>query len=398
MNPEISEEVFTSFFLNLFKNRNSIFTEIQNTPYKNKYTYRLQELVKDNESILRQFFNCPTFLKGKKIISPFYFMPYKAKDKNIICRSTENGQAHIYARQSYLENDIVEQKNLYIRLSTRIYDGDICFNNSEILNITKVSYYVFFYKPDINSTYIIIVDIKKFLDSYTNLENTKKEHKIITKDGRFILSLYSFNIEEMQSKNIINILIKGTDIVMTDIAEGYCENKKFNILNKEVFSAVIKETAFLLPDKPTKKIYFFYNIDKKTGKEFTIQEIAEYVCSKNSTLEKKSVISELYRVARKQQEQTALGQERIQNSVLNQNFYIFENKEEFEDGISTDKKIEIENRIIDREEKKLKYKGKYVKKDAIRKWLKRHNNEFNSKWTEEEKLIAEEIIKKWNSK
>ena len=55
-------------------------------------------------------------------------------------------------------------------------------------------------------------------------------------------------------------------------------------------------------------------------------------------------------------------------------------------------------KIIEREEKKLKYKGKYVKKDAIRKWLKRHNNEFNSKWTEEEKLIAEEIIKKWNSK
>ena len=401
MNEEISEEVFISFFLNTLKNRNYIFKEYKNSSTKNNYTYRLQELAKENESILRQFFSCPTyfnFRRSKKIESPFYFMPYTAEDKKIMCRSTGNGQSHIYARQR-LYTDIVEENNLYIRLSTRIYDGDICFNNSEILNIEKVNYYVFFYETPLSQLYFLILDIKKLFNCYDSIMNTLKQHTVITKNGPFVLDLYSFDIAELFSKGVLEILIKGTEYCLSQPTEVYYElSKKFKILDKEEYCPKMPENAFLLPDRPTRKIYYFYNVGKNKGQELTIHEFADFVCSKKSELKKKSVISELYRVARKQQELRVLGEEITPYTVLGQQFYIFENRAEFEKGISIEKKEEIENRIQNRENYNLIYKGKYTKKDTIKKWLKRHNNEFKTGWTEEEKTIAEEILKKWNSK
>lgn len=55
--------------------------------------------------------------------------------------------------------------------------------------------------------------------------------------------------------------------------------------------------------------------------------------------------------------------------------------------------LKTENIAQYRKDNAGKYAGKYNLKKKVQMYLKRHNNEFNPKWTEEERKVAEQILK-----
>lgn len=56
------------------------------------------------------------------------------------------------------------------------------------------------------------------------------------------------------------------------------------------------------------------------------------------------------------------------------------------------KNIGLKNKEYQKEYQKTEGYNIHKMKAKIRKWLKTHNNEYNPKWTDEEVLIANEIL------
>lgn len=325
-------------------------------------------------------------------------------------RSQNNGMSQFNVYYSVARNDgkyNVESKN--IRVETNFFRDRLTVFANRNSALVKSDILIF---GDEVTTYLSE-------GPHTWLED-EKYYKVIEANFPFGKKVvYEYKVNELIKDGKIIQLLRHPDKSKMTVYKGDVNGepdidyKKLNTYTVQEYSKINR--LFIQCDKKQAyPVFFTYYGCRYTNVKNTIPNIANYIAQliaqDVNVTAPKCILNKLYRCLRETERRGVAVPavfnipenvaESLRNNInfdadvlCDNKFIVFLSKIENFDVVENKKPLKTENIVQYRKDNAEKYKGKYNLKKKVQMYLKRHNNEFNPKWNEEEKMIAEEILK-----
>ena len=249
----------------------------------------------------------------------------------------------------------------------------------------------------------------------------EKYYKIIEANFPFGKKvIYEYKVSNLIKDGKIVQLLRHPDKSLMTIYKGEIDSnpnidyKKLNTYDdKEYFQ--INKLFIQCDKKQAYPVFFTYYGCRYTNNMGTIPNIANQVAQILSgnpdAIAPTYIINKLYRCLRETEKRRVAVPaifelsddiaERLRNNInfdadtlYGNKFIVFLSKQENFDVIENKKVNKTDDIVQYRKDNAGKYAGKYNTKKKIVMYLKRHNNDFNPKWSDEEKYIALSLLSK----
>ena len=325
-------------------------------------------------------------------------------------RSPNNGMSQFNIYYSVARDDgkyDIELKN--IRVETNFFKDKLTIFANKNSSLVKSDILLF---GDEVTTYLSEGPHKWLED--------EKYYNVIEADFHFGRKVvYEYKVNELINDGKIVQLLRHPDKSKMTVYKGEVgvapdiDYKTLNIYPDKEYNKI--NGLFVQYDKKQAyPIFFTYYGCRYTNRMGTVPNIANQVAqilTQNvNAVAPKCIINKLYRCLRETEKRGVAVPavfklpdnvaESLRNNInfdadvlCDNKFIVFLSKIENFDIIENKKTLKTENIVQYRKDNAGKYAGKYNLKKKVQMYLKRHNNEFNPKWNEEERMIAEELIK-----
>lgn len=333
----------------------------------------------------------------------------KIKKTTILGRSEKIGFSQfyiIYHKNINEKNYDVDSK--YIRVETNFFQNKLSIFANKTVGLLYSDILIF---GDEEFTYISEGPHKWLSDD--------KYYRIVETNMIFGKTvLYEYDVLKLLQDEKIKLIQKDNIDQCTKVMTGSLVKPNITKINN-LFVKSTKEYCMienlLVQNDPRvgKPVYFCYYGSRYTNRIGTVKKIAlELVDSFMPSANLKNVMQTLYRACRETDNKKVAipAVFKLTNEEVNniKNNFMIDNSILYEDKIvvffSKNPYFDvIENKKILKTENTKEYQKEYQKTEGgqnnklrakIRNWLKRHNNEFNPVWTDEEKNIAQTILAK----
>lgn len=337
--------------------------------------------------------------------------PKKGRSYTLSMRGPNNGMSQFNIYYSVLRDDgkyDIELKN--IRVETNFFKDKLTIFANKNSSLVKSDILIF---GDEINTYLSEGPHKWLED--------EKYYKVIEANFTFGKKVvYEYKVNELIKDGKIVQLLRHPDKSKITIYKGEVngepniEYKTLNVYPDKEYNNISR--LFIQCDKKQAyPVFFTYYGCRYTNRMGTIPNIAnnvaQIITQDVNAVAPKSIINKLYRCLRETEKRGVAVpavfklQENVAESLRNNinfdsdvlcddKFIVFLSKIENFDIVENKKMLKTENIAQYRKDNAGKYAGKYNLKKKVQMYLKRHNNEFNPKWNEEEKNIAEELLSK----
>ena len=336
--------------------------------------------------------------------------PKKSRPYILPMRSQDNGMSQFNVYYSVKRDDgkyDIELKN--IRVETNFFKNKLTIFANKNTSLVKSDILLF---GDEVTTYLSE-------GPHTWLED-EKYFKIVEANFSFGKKVvYEYNVNNLiKDGKIVQLLRHPNKSLMTvykgEVAgEPNVDYKTLNTYTPKEYGKINK--LFIQCDKKQAyPIFFTYYGCRYTNRMGAIPNIADNVAQiitqDVNAKAPRCIVNKLYRCLRETEKRgiavPAVFElpedvaEKLRNNInfdsdtlCDNKFIVFLSKIENFDVIKNKKVLKTDNIVQYRKDNAGKYAGKYNLKKKVQMYLKRHNNEWNPKWSEEERNIAESLLK-----
>ena len=293
-------------------------------------------------------------------------------------RNSFNGMANILMTYCTFYNTI---EKTYVRIENNIFGDQISVKPSKIANIKNVDLLVFY---DLKCNRLLIADKRLNNNNAWLDDKSRRDYKEV-----FGTSYFVYNIESLLNAHAFFEVFIDTNLnIIHDDFMTYFNGQvmKLSSDKKTLYSYPnldnkIKYIQYDTKDRDT--IYYCFHDEKQANKPATLLGLA-HTFENYSTLTENQIYQRLYRAAKDEK----YAKIPLKNNANMDTCFVKDGNIVIGLSSTFDSFINFK---INKTENKKEYQKEYQK---VNNWLKRHNNEFNPKWTESEINRAKEILEK----